>query len=585
MKKYLFIALALLGMASCAKDDLGNGNKPNHNGEVEESYIAINLMAADVDSRAEGSPSEDFGLEYGRDAERAIKSAHFFFYKDGEPFTVNATNDAATAPGGTQNHLKLTISKTGSTADPAVNVSDISEAVLVLKTYKGEYPNQIVAVLNWTPVDNKSYTLSDLRDIVEANSLGNDDQGYVMSNSVYMNNADEPVYVTPITADNIKTDPKEATDAPVEIYVERTAAKVIVTNTKATENSNRYQVTEENGFKPVGEAARNVYVELLGWELYNEFENTNLLKKIENWDPATLGLTWNDIPFFRSYWAKTINTRTENDKFRWNYTLDTGASTFNGLPTQYGYKVASDASYAADTYAYCGENTLDWATNDVRTKVILKGRLVEKVGENYQTLELARWYGNEYAGEIDLKTAVANSLAYSVFYYDTTNSKYVSIDPSHIEIVHGDVVGAEAFQVGFQLTADCSKYQWYKYSSATGYVAFSETGLTNIEAANKYLKGIQPAVLYKGGDTYYIVDIKHLGKSSTAPAYYGVVRNHVYQLDIQSISGYGSPGYSGFEHEVENPEYPDDEDESSYVAAKINVLSWKVVKQTVDIVQ
>ena len=89
MKKYLFFAIALLGMASCAKDDLGNGNKPNHNGEVEESYIAINLMAADSGTRGTSGTSND-DYEEGTDAERAVKTAHFFFFdEDGEPFTVN----------------------------------------------------------------------------------------------------------------------------------------------------------------------------------------------------------------------------------------------------------------------------------------------------------------------------------------------------------------------------------------------------------------------------------------------------------------------------------------------------------------
>lgn len=578
MKKYLFIALAALGFAACA-DKLEDTKSPAHNGEVEESYIAINLMAADVDTRAEDEYSKDFGLEYGTDSERAVKTAHFFFYKDGVPFTVNATDDAATAPGGAQNHLQLSISKTGNTADPAENVSDISGAVLVLKTYKGEYPNQIVAVLNWTPEDNVSYELSDLREEVMANSLGSDTQGYVMSNSVYMNNANEIVYVTPITADNIKTDPQDALDAPVEIYVERTAAKVFVSTAAA---NNRFAVTDPNGFVPVGAASRTVYVELLGWELYNEFENTNILKNInQNWDPVALGLTWNDAPFFRSYWATTMNGRTVNDTFAWSY-ADPSAE---GFPTEHGYKVATSEDYAEGTYTYCGENTLDWTTNDVRTKVILKGRLVEQVGETYQPIELARWYGNEYAGVADLKTAVASSLAYTVFYYDTENDKYVSIKPDHINIVHGSKVDAASYQVGFQLTNACEELTWFKYSSATGYVAFSDPSRTNFEAANAYLAGVQPAVLYEGGDTYYIVDIEHLGKSKDKAAYYGLVRNHVYQIDINSIKGYGSPGYSGFEYVVQNPEYPEDEDEDSYVAAKINVLSWKVVKQQVDIVQ
>ena len=102
---------------------------------------------------------------------------------------------------------------------------------------------------------------------------------------------------------------------------------------------------------------------------------------------------------------------------------------------------------------------------------------------------------------------------------------------------------------------------------------------------NEYLaNNVEPALLYKSGQTYYIVDIEHLGKEKTKPAYYGVVRNHVYQIDIHSIKGFGSPIYSGLDFIVDQPEYPI-EYEDSYVAARINVLSWKIVKQTVDIVQ
>ena len=63
-----------------------------------------------------------------------------------------------------------------------------------------------------------------------------------------------------------------------------------------------------------------------------------------------------------------------------------------------------------------------------------------------------------------------------------------------------------------------------------------------------------------------------------------MVRNHVYQIDINSISGYGTPVYVDISNIVTPPDYPI-EDEASYVAARINVLSWKVVKQGVDIVQ
>ena len=586
MKKYLFFALALLGMASCAKDDLGNGKKPHHNGEVEESYIAINLMAADVDSRAQDTTNpKDGGYEYGTDEERAVKTAYFFFFdENGSPF--NLLGAPATAPGGTKNYMSLTIGDTIGDDEP--NVSDIKNAILVLKTYKGIHPKQVVAVLNWTPAD-RAYTLAELQKTVVENSIGNDGTGYVMSNSVYATSGGEIMVATPIAEANIKTTDTDALAAPVEIYVERTAAKVVVTTT-ATDN--RFEVATESEFTPVGDDARKVYVELLGWELYNEFDKTNIIKSIENWNVDDLGLTWNDSPYFRSYWAKTMNVRTTNDTFAWSYA--TADATAKGFPTDYGYNVASDASYAAGTYAYCGENTLDWTTDDVRTKVILKGRLVEKVGETYQTLALARWYGNEYAGEEDLKTAVANSLAYTVFYknpaYDANDPEspmYLSITPDHIQVVHGETIGKAAYEVGFQLTTAAQGLTWYQYSSADGHQAFGDLGVDGDNAikTNAHLAAVEPAVLYTGGDTYYIVDIEHLGKNDEKPAYYGVVRNHVYQLDIESIKGYGSPGYTGFGHVVENPEYPEDDETSNYVAAKINVLSWKVVKQGVNIEQ
>ena len=96
MKKYLFFALALLGMASCAKDDLSGGNKPHHNGEVEESYIAINLMAADSGTRGtSGTGNNDY--EVGTDAERVVNTAYFFFFDaQGNPFYVNESNAPAT---------------------------------------------------------------------------------------------------------------------------------------------------------------------------------------------------------------------------------------------------------------------------------------------------------------------------------------------------------------------------------------------------------------------------------------------------------------------------------------------------------
>ncbi len=596
MKKYLFIALALLGMASCAKDDLNAGNKPNHNGEIEESYIAINLMAADSDTRA----AEDaYGYDQGTAAERVVNTAYFFFFDaQGNPFYVNTTNTPATQPGAnTQtNHLSLTISENDDPASNLPNVSDIKKAVLILETYKGVYPSQIVAVINWVPNAN-AYTLAALHEALV--SLNGPENGFVMSNSVYMDGAGNMVDAVPLTAANIKTTADAAKAAPVEIYVERVAAKVVLTASGKVDGTTNIFDTQKNT-TPVVSAGQSsdidVYVQLHGWELYNENNQSYLLKDIDPaWDVTALGLTWNDIPYYRSYWADS-QSRTESDTFSWSYATD-------AYPTIYGFKVADSLSkngdaytYTDGTYTYCGENTGVSTVSTIEdktvvtpytnnTKVILKGQLMQKNGDNYESLELARWYGTEYAGEEALRIAVANSLKYTLFSSPDGND-FDPIEPADLMCVAGSVVGADAYEVGFQLsstTNNGTNKTWYQYDSTQGYVLFgtADDHVSNTNATNTYLKSVQPALLYKTGQTYYIVDIEHLG---TKTAKYGVVRNHVYQIDINSITGYGSPVYNGTGNIID-PEYPEVEDESSYVAAKINVLSWKIVKQSVDIVQ
>lgn len=599
MKKYLFIALALLGMASCAKDDLNAGNKPNHNGEIEESYIAINLMAADSDTRGtSGTNANDY--EEGTDAERVVNTAYFFFFDaQGNPFYVNTTNTPATGPGTTEqiNHLKLSISEASTPAMP--NVSDIKEAVLILETYKGVYPSQIVAVINWVP-EVKIYSLDDLHDeLAGLRDTGNGTNGFVMSNSVYMDGAGKMVDAVPLTAANIKTDATEAKKAPVEIYVERVAAKVVLTASGKVDNTTNIFYTNKNTTPVVSagqSSAIDVYVQLHGWELYNDHNTSNLLKNINTgWGIGTdLGLTWNDPNRYRSYWALSQDKSVLNDEFAWEYTDDD--KNAKGFKTKYGFAVADTANYTdVNTFTYCGENTgvstidgegkvTPYAKN---TKVILKGQLMKKIGENnYEALELARWYGTEYAGEEALRIAVANSLKYTLFSSPDDGINFDPIKPADLMCVAGSVVGKEAYEVGFQLssTDDFGEDKtWYQYDSVKGYVKLGDSGVPgdNTTQTNNYLKSVQPALLYKTGQTYYIVDIEHFGTKTAA---YGVVRNHVYQIDINSITGYGSPVYNG-KGDIINPEYPEVEGDSSYVAARINVLSWKVVKQSVDIVQ
>lgn len=578
MKKYLFIALAALGFAACA-DKLEDTKSPSHNGEVEESYIAINLMAADVDSRA-----TDGNYEYGTEAEREIKNAYFFFFdENGNPFNV-VGNPAATAPGGNKNYLPLNLETVANNTEGTVeNVSDISNAVLILNTYKGIYPSQIVAVLNWIPTE-PTYSLDKLHEL-PTTLTDTVNGGYVMSNSVYMDSTGKMVDAVAITADDIKTSAAAATADPIEIYVERIAAKVVLTaEGKVADTENIFSTQKSSDLLDVtlgGMASTPVYVQLLGWELFNDYNDSHILKSIDTTWGDSLGFSWNDYFKYRSYWAISQN-EAHNDKFYWQYSAENQAS--KGFATEYGFAVAASAEdVTTDHYTYCGENTSEWSqSNDVRTKVILKGKLLQKNGDNYEELELASWYGNEYAGEQNLLTAVANSLSYTLF-HSIDGQSFTPIKSVDI-MSDTNVAGTQSYETGFKLSAEGEGKMWYKYSSDGQHQPLGSLTDTSdmVAKTNAYLAAeVKPAIIYKNGMTYYFVDIEHLGTNDAA---YGVVRNHVYQIDINSIKGYGSPIYNGLGFIVEQPEYPEVY-EDSYVAAKINVLSWKVVKQSVNVGQ
>lgn len=550
MNKLLMMFCASILLASCAV--IFDDDKTSVNGcEIETSYIAINLMAADPDTRAEDATYQD-----GLAAERAVKSAYFFFFQNGQPFPVTVTGDAVTAPGNGANFLSANL--TGNNSDTP-NISDIKNVVLLLKNYKGQYPNQIVAVLNWVPVAGKSYTLEELKVAVNIQSTIDNQKYFVMSNAVYADAAGhQAVTATPLTLANIYTTEDDAKADPVEIYVERAAAKVTVT----APADKKYDL---NKTVNVGGTQIAAYAQLTGWELYNDFQQSYLLKQINPaWTVDAIGFNWNDQAFYRSYWAISPEQTLTGNTFTWN-----GGSSF-GLSTD-----VNNGTYASNTYVYCGENTTSEAKK--RTKVILKAKLVK---ENGDALELARWYGTDYIGETNLLTAVVNTLK-NTYYYKTTEGEtitYTSITPTDLQCVAGGAEGApsgvNATKVYFQLSETGAAKTWYEYSSAIGY--------TEVTDLNGKLKSVPSAVIYKNGQTYYYFDIKHLGAAGKA-AEYGIVRNHIYSININSIKGFGSPIYNGAAN-IETPQYPVfPSEEGSFVSAQVNILSWRMVSQGVDI--
>lgn len=525
MKKYLFIALAALGFAACSEKN--EEAAPVQNGEFEQSYVAVTFTADGI------TRAEDGEYEVGRDEERAVKSAYvFFFTENGEPFTV----DNMQSHPGTRNYVDVLdqLSKRGENMN---NVSDVQNAVLVLKNYKGEYPAQVVAVLNWTPTNNE-YRLSDLQTAIS--QLGDDANGYVMSNSVYANNNKEVVDAVALTASNIAKNEELALANPITIHVERVAAKVEFTSTL----NGKFEIGKV--VDTVDDTETTVYAQIKGFELYNDYESSWLIKHIvPTW--SSIGFAWNDMDWFRSYWAESLETAFPDNTFNWN-----------------------DGNTNIGGYVYCGENTREWSiAEDVRTKVIVKAQLVKE--DSTTPVEVVNWWGKEYVGENHLKIVVANTLVNTYFTSDDAKT-YVGLAPEDIKCVARDPQVKNAYEVYFVINDSSESKNWYKYVNGT-YSAIT------VEELNNELAAVQPARVYKNGMTYYWLDIKHLGTAGST-AEYGIVRNHVYKVNITGIKGFGTPIYDP-EEDFIVPDKP--EDIVTYVSAQINILSWRVVSNDYNV--
>ena len=519
MKKSMIFAMCAFAFAFASCEQNGGSDLPK--GELEQSYVAITLAAPDLGTRAAD------GFDEGTTAERAVKKAYVFFYDAaGNPFPVTAS-----APGlvNTENYLEITLDENGN--DPSngttTNVSDVKNRVVVLNNYEGVYPSQVVAVLNYTPdSEDKDLSIADLQKKIV--TLGNTANGFVMSNSVYAEGAAE-VVATPLTGANFATSADAAKNNPVKIYVERIAAKVSVIangNTGTVDHMYTLNNTFINGI-----SGQQVYAEVLGWELSN-YNTSSLLKDV---DPSwTLGFDW--LGDFRSFWAKTNQIA--------NVPAITGVDAITNFDP-----------------IYTGENTTAQAA-----EVVIRARLCTYNGSTYEPCALAKWFGYEYVGEENLLTAVRNNIM-STYYYSGGGS-YVAIGVDDLMTVAGNGTNAKVYEVYFQLSDTGDDRTWYVIEGGE----YVQKSVAEINAA---LASIQPALFYKDGYTYYHTPIVHI---FTDPVTKGVVRNHSYNITINSIAGYGTPITGG---NLVTPETP--QETSSYVAAEINVLSWRTVSYEVDI--
>lgn len=567
----------------------------------DEAYISVRLSdAGSIQSRA---TSEDPGYEYGSDNEHSVANAYFYFYDENGVFV----SEGSAWNGGN-----------ASTGTPAGNIEFKSNTVVVLKGLNEKnYPKYMVTVLNRPSNFTAPSSLQEMeKALSDKFGVGIQDGNgkFVMSTTSFKHedtdNLSGKYFVTEVKETNFSLEPitnLENIQNPVTVYVERLAAKVTlnVDNTKlkpttiSGKDGNYYLVKatvagEENDADVNNEsgnqtAAENLYVKLLGWQLNATAKNSNIVKNInESWTDQALGFTWNKPSDFRSFWGKSFNYGNITD-----YTYPKTAANYDGNKEGYplDYVTLNNPLSVGTDVAYCAENTNTSAIVSANfpsavTSILLKARVCDEKGN---ALDLVRFNGVLFKETSFIEYILNVMKAKGNWNVWIKTSEEGAKEDVYREVGVGDVelVNIADGKVKVQLTAS----SLYSYNSATDkYVPMNDTEKETVDTklATECTNG--NANGYKEGLMYYNIPIEHLnntdntvtdGKTTIPEAKYGVVRNHHYVVTINKLENIGKGIFNP--DEVIVPGDSDDDKNAYYVGANINILSWKIVSQGVEL--
>lgn len=557
-RNLLFMSvLVSLFLAGCSQEEIAPNGEDNGNGEANTSYMAVNLVSSDVMGTRAAQ-----GYEDGSEAENHVTKVRFYFFNGvGGAVNVKLQNGSYVnyydwTPG---DEDQLDGTNTGD------DIESKLKATIVINTKAGDgIPQRIAAVLNPTGLDNNSKSLSDLKAVVADYATSGEDgltsKGkFVMFNSVGGGGKD--FSTTLIKAENLCKTEADAIANPVTIYVERSVAKVRVTLDANMDFSDNKLALKDKDGKDLKVGGEQVYLQLDGWGLTAEASEGRLVKKI---DPEWEGAWWHTA--YRSFWA--INSKTATNRYH----------SYNDIETSFG---TENALYTNENAQLTDTDGSEGAAKEC-TKFILKGKLCKADGTPFT---IVRHLGVHFADtESETETENLTELKKSILgqlsangnnYYYSTESGREQIGTGDLQIVVATQEENEDSQnncyVYAKLTTDAAAKTWY--TSLEGGTAIKD-GATEIDGKLANEEIVDRALVWNSGMTYYYNEIKHLNDFN------GVVRNHIYAINVTKIAGLGTPVYDP--GETIYPETPEENDH--YIAAQINILSWRVVDEDYELV-
>lgn len=350
---------------------------------------------------------------------------------------------------------------------------------------------------------------------------------------------------------------------------------------------------------------------------------------------------WNDATNFRSYWACSPSYYTNNyPQCSDNITDVTSESTYNlkyytyselqaaggaiAWNTTNGFNAANNADGTTSGYMYTRETTasIDAITaTDKNNKAVVASAVIvgqyrlndENASTNPSTFYLYGKSGGKdiyYGTEEGVREALISNQ--NVIFNNntgtvrtTTSSVFTVKHPDKSVRGNENVAGRlVTIQMATVPVPAVYFYDQDANDGEGGYVAVDEG---NLDKANHLLwSSASTAQKFYNGLAFFSIPIRHLGWGENVPdnkpllvegtaetggratminwqnlrrGDLGVVRNHVYSIVVTGITGLGI----GLEN-VNQPIVPPMDPDNYYVSARLNVLSWRVVKtQTVTL--
>ena len=541
-RKFLWGLLACAAFSACSSEEV---DKNAQNSE-DKAFMKVKIVMAGGNSTSRGT-DEGYETTPSSTDEYGISDMLFIFYNDNGDYVTTGNVVTPNVDSSTESNLDA---KSGAVISLTLREGDAKPTKVIAYANGGNF-----AVNNFV-----GKSLSEAKHFAEIPNSYAEANHFIMTNSTYYDNTESEIITEVAITDNcFKTTENEALNAsPINIYLERLAAKVIVSEDADLASHNK-EIFGANG--------NRIKFKITGYLLNGTNSNSYWLKMVdESWFNASSEyLNWAYSDDYRCFWAKDVN-----------YEESASSSSLNFISPN-DLNLDAHQSLVNDKQPkFCLENTLSLTSTSTAnrfadaTHVLVFGKYdFYKKGQD--TPESGNpdvfWYGgNAYLTE-DLRNLWANNGGV----YKKDGESWVKAPVEEYSLVSNG-------------TNDGVTLQFNGLDGVTYTLNKNTSEVLNKVTLNEGYKESFKATGYKYGVGYFPVLIEHLFDDSEegygATGELGVVRNHIYKLTINSIENLAKGIFNG---SSESPIVPDSKEQTYYLGTTLNILSWKTVSQEVEL--